>query len=104
MQLFESLVTEKVCFCNSRCIHLESNIDALEKLIQDGADPDLKDLSGNGCLHYDISYEEMKLFLEYGANPNLKNTSGMVPLDIYAPDTKMGKLLMKYGACSNERE
>jgi len=53
----------------------------LRELLQQGMDPNELDVDGNTHLHNAATIEMVKLLISYGADPTIKNLSGNTPID-----------------------
>jgi uncharacterized protein len=90
--------------------------DAVNELLENGADPDAVDKYGStaliaaacDCAIIDMpdTYESMKLLLQKHANPNAKNKAGMSPLmaAVTWSRTDNMKLLLDHGANADARD
>ena len=56
-------------------------IDPMILLLENGADPNVKDAFGNTALMYSPTLEILKLLLEYGSDPFVKNNDGITTYD-----------------------
>ena len=89
------------------------NPEAVQLLLDGGADPDRQDYDGYTPVHVaswdneDVQLETLRVLLEAGADPNIKATDGRTPLDIAQ---RLGtpekvRLLLDFGAeAGTERE
>ncbi len=78
----------------------------LKLLLDDGADPDTKDVAGWSPLHYARNNADLtKLLLEEGANPNIRTRDGDTPLHLVAGKggTAVAQLLLSRGADVNAK-
>jgi CHAT domain-containing protein/tetratricopeptide (TPR) repeat protein len=61
----------------------EEDSETFETLLENGADPNLRDESGKGCLHYFAesgNIDLLNLALERHADPNMKTKKGLTPI------------------------
>ena len=75
-------------------------------LLENGANPNLKDSGGSTALHSAVFYRKPKicaLLLEYGADVNAKNENGTTPLD-RAVDNKDRETIKILKAAKAKRE
>ncbi len=78
----------------------------LKLLLDNGADPDTKDVAGWSLLHYACSNADLtKLLLDGGANPNIRTRDGDTPLHLVAErgNTAVAQLLISRGADVNAK-
>ena len=83
----------------------KGDLKAVKKMLEDGANPNIKNGSGGTPLVWAAYYghtEMVKVLLEYGADPNMEDATGNTPLSLaYYGDTEMVKVLLEYGADPN---
>ena len=83
---------------------IENDIEKVNKLLDSGHDPDIKDNSGYTALHYAARAGHtsiLKTLLSRGANPNSQTTSGHTTAlhrAAYMGHLETMELLLKYGA------
>lgn len=69
-----------------------SSLEAVDKLIECGAEINLQDISGNTPLHYSAMYggsiSIIKSLLRQGANGDLRNKNGETYLDFIPPNMR----------------
>ncbi|KAJ5129892.1 uncharacterized protein N7515_005931 [Penicillium bovifimosum] len=84
---------------------------AIRYLLQHGADPNARNVTGKTPLCNAVSRGELgghrqleitQILLEAGADPNITATCGYTPLAMSAHDTKLFELLIEYGAYPNQ--
>lgn len=98
-------------------LHLAQQVSITELLLQYGANPNLKDISGqtplfttiNGFSYTyaeDIICEQLRLLLEAGAQVNATDSNNITPLMLAAAyaSKKCTRLLLKYGANVNSQD
>lgn len=79
------------------------NTDAIKKLINRGASPDLANMNGTSMLSFAVQHNcwsATNLLLELGANVNMANKEGNTALHLAASEgnAKIAKLLIDHGA------
>lgn len=82
------------------------NKAVVKRLLQSGADPNVRDASGATSLMYAALYasrDEMRQLLERGANVNAANAAGATALMWSAHDADKVTLLLEHGALVNAR-
>lgn len=80
--------------------------DILRLLLDDGADPDTKDVAGWSPLHYAANNADLtELLLDEGANPNIRTRDGDTPLHLVAEggNTAVAQLLISRRADINAK-
>jgi len=91
-----------------------SNVDVLQMLLENGANPNLQDNYGDTALtlasrysNIDSNIETVKILLENGANPNLQNNDGYTALMLASRNSNTDsnietvKILLENGANPN---
>jgi len=77
--------------------------ERIKKLLEEGADPNIRDGDGNTPLHFAASKgcaEVAKLLLRHGADPNAQDKNGETPLHVAASEGHVDvvRLLLEHGA------
>lgn len=96
MRLNDMRLTEKVA--NTR-----AKPEAVQTLINDGADPNARTKDGDPALSKAVDAEKARVLIEAGANPTAKGPSGYQPVHqaaLYGDPDKL-RLLLAYGADPN---
>ncbi len=81
-----------------------STSQAVQLLLEHGADPNVKDSSGSTPLHRMASYGAVpmvKLLLEHGADVTARNNRGLTPVQV-AREAEVVDLLREHGASDQE--
>ena len=79
------------------CLHVQEDPEVIKYLLDQGADPNAKTMTGNTPLHYKKCPEAVDLLLKSGANPNAINSYGNTPLHKQT-DKRSVQLLLESGA------
>lgn len=82
---------------------LNGDIDRVEELLEEGAEPNELNEFGESALLVGVVNEQtdiIPILLEYGADPNLQDDYGWTPLmsAVFTEDTEIGKMLLESGA------
>ncbi|KAL1980699.1 hypothetical protein VTN96DRAFT_3616 [Rasamsonia emersonii] len=81
--------------------------EAIEYLVQHGADTELRNYRGETALHVAVQRHKLgagrrrritRKLLECGANPNVMDEDGLTPLNRAAYDAELVQLLLRHGA------
>jgi hypothetical protein len=85
------------------------NINALQKLIDQGADINIADIDGESPLHAASRWDHediAELLLEHGADPNSASVYGMTPLHLAVREMHNNIIivLLRHGAAANARD
>jgi hypothetical protein len=77
--------------------------ERIKKLLEEGADPNIRDRGGNTPLHFAASKgcaEVARLLLRHGADPNAQDKNGETPLHVaaYGGHVDVARLLLEHGA------
>lgn len=88
---------------------LRKDLQEVRKLLEQGADPDIKNRKNYSVLHYAImqkNFDLVQILLDGGADSNLKDESDSTPLHLafIQNNIQMGRLLISYGADSNSAD
>lgn len=79
---------------------LTNDINIFELLLENGADPNIKNNNGKSILFETDNINKIKLLLEYGADPNIMDYYGNTPL-MLSNNIKKTQLLLDFGADVN---
>jgi ankyrin repeat protein len=85
------------------CSNSIVNIDMIEFLLQNGADPDMTNIDDYPTLWMTNDINKLELLLQYKANPNIKYDGKTLlsyrclNYDSYDYEDKFNNLLIKYG-------
>ncbi len=86
-------------------LHFENDAEIIEILIQNGADPNLRDQNGEAPLHmYERSVEAFKKLIELGADPNLATKDQRTPIFYIRKSIPHLEILMAAGADPNAQQ